>query len=375
MRFVWGVTCSAGLVAQAADAWACSPLTSTVKFVGDSLPSDGATEVPLNAGLVFHEVDSGRVGAGGGFALHSISVVPRGGQAVDGRQPVRIGQALTWAPTAPLLPNTAYDVVVRSGASGDIEVVEKEELIEDYAFSFTTGTQLLPKLAFAGELTVDFEVGEMESFPIECTNPCGGSSIAPCEPEGRYAVVHAIVHVPAVTGGHAAAGYRGVVDYTLDAPSGLDAFASRPPSEVLRATQYFDVDAEQLSGVVFSVGAGTPCFQVAVSDSGGQSAVASVCAPEVDVRALVDQRNAEISARGEAPPQVNDQPTTNPTPPGNTNSDPDGVAQSEGGAPIANGCTITRAPSERTSTRGFLLLGLLAAALGARRRVTSSARE
>lgn len=160
---------------------------------------------------------------------------------------------------------------MRSGASGDTDYVESNGLMEEYAFSFTTGTETLPRLVLDHELTVDFEVVEKDYFPAARTHPCGGGLMGACEPDGKYAAVNAIVHVPPVSGGHAAGGYRGVVDYTTDVPSGLDAQASRPPSEALLATQYFEMEANQALDLALSVNAGTPCFQVVVSDSAGQS--------------------------------------------------------------------------------------------------------
>jgi hypothetical protein len=65
-------------------------------------------------------------------------------------------------------------VIVRSGASGDTDYVESNGLMEEYAFSFTTGTETLPRLVLDHELTVDFEVVEKDYFPAACTHPCGG---------------------------------------------------------------------------------------------------------------------------------------------------------------------------------------------------------
>jgi hypothetical protein len=86
---------------------------------------------------------------------------------------------------------------VRSCASGDTDYVESNGLMEEYAFSFTTGTETLPRLVLDHELTVDFEVVEKDYFPAARTHPCGGGLMGACEPDGKHAAENAIVHVRA----------------------------------------------------------------------------------------------------------------------------------------------------------------------------------
>lgn len=363
--------CCGGWLAHAATGWACSPAVSPVQFIGETVPADGQIDVAPNTGFVFHGVDAGLVGAGGGFALHSVSLVGPDGAGVEGRQLGRLGAALTWAPNAALAPNTTYDVTVRAGAAGDTAYVDEAGLMDEYTFSFTTGADLLPALAFDGELTVDFEVTEQDSFPPECVVPCGGGVIQPCESNGKYAVVNAVLHVPPVTGGHAVTGYRGVVDFTRSTPSGLAAEASRPPDGKLLATQYFDVAPDQPMDVVMRVSGDEPCFQVAISDSAGQSVTASVCAPEVSITGLVEERDAEIAARGDAPPQVDGS-----APGSGTNAEADGVAQNQVGPRSTGACAFdARGTSTPLSARLLTLIGVVGVALRARRRQTSRARK
>lgn len=315
-------------------------------YVNASSPTDGAELVPLNAGILLHWTAAEQQGEGTGFSLHSLSLVARGGDAVAGAEQGTFGEALAWAPTTPLLPNTTYDVTVQSGAGGDKAYAESMGLLWDYSFSFTTGTELLPQVAYAGPLTVDITASETDAYPLECQSMCGGV-VTGCAPVGKTALVSAVVHVPAVTGGNTAAGYRGVVDYTFDAPSGLDAHASRPPREPLVGVAYFAGSADGPTDVTVNLKPGSPCFQVAVWDASGQSATTSVCVPEVDVTGLLSEKNAEIAARGDAPPE-----TANAAAPA-------GSAE-----PTRGSCTIAR-----TGHHAFTLLGFGALALLVRRRV------
>ncbi len=303
LRLFWGMTCCAVVLPSAGDAEACSPLQSPVLFVGDSLPTDGATGVPVNAGILLRGVDAGRSGAGGGFALHSLALRVHGGEEVVGQLVSAAGETLAWAPATELLPNTTYDVLVRAGAEGDPQYVDDLGLSEEHSFSFVTGTEFLPPLGLAGRLTVDIEVSEGHHPSLGCVNMCG--SVDPsCPSDGKVAIATASVHVPPVTGGNELAGYRGVLDYTVDAPSGRGPFEPRPPGGGLLDIKYFDVEVGEAAELQLPLTAGRPCLQVVLWDIAGRSVTDSVCVPEVDVAQLLEERNAEIAARGESPPSA-----------------------------------------------------------------------
>lgn len=324
-------------------------------FANDSLPKDGAELVPLNTGILLYGGESEQRGAGGGFALHSFSMVARDGEAVSGKViEGGFGGAIAWAPDAPLLPTTTYDVLVQTGASGDTSYVEGLGLLWDYTFSFTTGTDLLPALSFAGPLTAEIVVGEKDSYPAECYGGCGGS-VQPCTSNGKVATVEAVVHIPAIAGGSFGAGYRGVIDYTADVPSGLGMDAGRPPEDPLLSVAYFDAPAEQtVSVAVPRLTSGTPCYQVVVWDPAGQSATTSVCLPEVDVDALLADKNAEIAARGDAPTPAPNAAT------GEGDDAPNDVASTSGDCSVA--------PTSTSTSNGVFATLLLAVAAAFTRR-------
>lgn len=303
----------------------------------------------MNAGIVLRGVDAGRSGAGGGFALHTFALTARGGEAVPGQLVGRFGDALAWAPAGELLPNTTYDVVLRAGAAGDSPYVEDAGLSEAYSFSFITGTESLPPVAFTGRLTVDIEVSEVDKHSAGCMSICGG--VAPgCPSDGKVAVVIATVRVPPVSGGNEQVGYRGVVDYTAGVPSGLDGIEPRPPGDGLLDTSYFDMQVHRGAELQVLLTAGQPCFRALVSDSAGRSVTDSVCVPEVDVPQLLLERDAEIASRGERSPEA---PATNL------------VALDGARAGEPSGCSVARAMGSGVSTlpgfvmhAGFGLLGL-----------------
>lgn len=305
------------------DSHACTPFVEPVSFVNESFPADGASGVPLNAGLVLTGADSGLSGAGGGFALHSLSLSPRGGEPVSGSAWGTLNGALIWAPDKPLDADTTYDAVVRAGASGDTALVESQGLIEEYSFAFTTGTQVLTGLTFAEPLSVDIEV-------VQETTPrgCGCSACPSTEP---FAVVWATLRIPAVTGGNEATGYRGVVDYTSGEPSGLDAKASRPPGNGLLGTAYFEAAVGQEQQVRLELSEDAPCFQVTVWDSGGQTAVTDVCVPELDLQALLD--TTEDATSNVETTQKRSEPSTAPE--GVDSPQPQGCSMSRSSAPVA----------------------------------------
>lgn len=328
-------------------------------LVNDSRPVNGAELVPLNAGIFLKLADAERQGAGGGFQLHSFSMATRDGEVVAGAEQGRFGDALAWAPSTPLHPTTTYVVKVLAGATGDTVYVDNAGLLWNYDFSFTTGTDLLPPLAYAGPLTVDVVTSEQDVYPPECRAMCGGI-VTGCAADGKAASVSAVVHVPAVSGGNAGAGYRGVLDYTFDTPSGFEAHTPRTPEEPLVGVTYFEARANEATDLTVSLKPGAPCFQVVVWDAAGQSATTSVCAPEVDVATLLSEKDAEIAARGEAPPSQADGISATGEPVTNRGIDDDSRP--------SGGCTSTR-----TSTNhAFTLLGIGAIALLTRRRARSS---
>jgi hypothetical protein len=167
-----------------------------------------------------------------------------------------------------------------------------------------------------------------------------------------------VVKVPPITGGNAALDYRGVIDYTLDAPSGLGPLASRPPREGLLEAAYFEAREGEPLGVVLSLRAGSPCYQAVVWDSAGRSAATSVCLPAVDVATLLAEKNAEIAARGDAPAST--------APAGdNAGTNDDVSSQRAVNSPETSTCSVARATSKSVE---LAVIGLAVALLFSRRR-------
>jgi hypothetical protein len=117
---------------------------------------------------------------------------------------MRSNAFVNFYPIAPLEPNTTYTVTAEleelyprpDDATGETSI----------GFSFVTGDELLPPIAFAGPLTASISEGER---PVKQCSDAGT-----CEQVGTEAILVAKVQLPTVSGGFDRAAVDGVVIMT-----------------------------------------------------------------------------------------------------------------------------------------------------------------
>jgi hypothetical protein len=260
---------------------------------GETYPEPGATDVPLDAAVLlytrvwpedmsccaeptasFSLVDSG------GTEL-TVSYVDMRSNAFINFYPI----GATGSVAVPLEPNTTYTVTAElEEAYPRPDDATGETSIE---FSFTTGDELLPPIAFAGPLTASISEGER---PVTQCSDAGT-----CEQVGTEAVLIAQVQLPAVSGGFDRAAVDGVVIMRDAKPpefktyGGLDGTATY---NVMAAASvsYQPSDPPEIELVMPPYSEPyVPCFGLNLWDAAGHRVVAEpVCLDAIDTTAVVD---------------------------------------------------------------------------------------
>lgn len=194
--------CLVSLGASPAEACSPPPNARIYYTLGESLPADGATGVPLDGVVLLtsREWKLQELQFGSGELFYALLTVTAQdtvtGETVPGElkeywwgQP----RGAAWVPQRPLSPNRRYALVatLTQTASRPSEAEGPTEL----RLSFTTGTQPSPPLELLGELEVRLEEQEVPRYD------CGPDTCGACEPDGTELRPHARVQVPGLKGG------------------------------------------------------------------------------------------------------------------------------------------------------------------------------
>lgn len=185
----------------ATPAAACSPPASARLFytLGESLPADGATDVPLDAAVLLPSrtwTDPSALDYPAPFdSLLTVTVRDEEtGATVPGGLKGWGGQTVgaVWRPERPLSPNRRY--TLQATLSQRAPRPSNAEGPTELRLSFSTGSRLTAPLELLGGLEVRLERREVPRYDCP-SDGCG------CEEDGTERASHARVQVPAIQGG------------------------------------------------------------------------------------------------------------------------------------------------------------------------------
>jgi hypothetical protein len=199
-----------GLLAHAADALACSPSPSNY-LVPTGLLTDVSRPVARDAGIYFSTEARSMFVPDPAFAVEVKDA--SSGEVVVGSLhslPVWLGaDVLAWVPQQPLAANATYELLVRPLPPKPREVPPEKDVdtmkyppVNELRASFTTGSELLPKLELEAAPRVSLRAATQ--VPYRCEGLCGLMS-GPCD---ATRVLLADVELPAVMGGAEEQGYE-----------------------------------------------------------------------------------------------------------------------------------------------------------------------
>lgn len=303
---------------------ACGGSPSPVWTISDTTPSDGATDVPYNTGVVVFgeawlypgsnfyveldvtEVDETSETSDGGVM----------GTPVTGRfiQWYADPPAAVWVPDEPLAPNTTYGV--ETYVSEDVQGELPPEVTGPTSvnFRFTTGTKAYEELLLEGEMQVEIDAYDAEL--TECLDNCGAN----CNVVGTRRALRATITLPTVMGG-AAGGYQGWFSYSDDNPMVFDGPGEgRPQDEgeisLSRSVYFAGGDPVVIEQEIIEEGrAYSPCFALNAWDSAGQAVSQTVCLDAFSPEdRLVELDGADQKDAGTEPPDTSDDSTQIPSP-------------------------------------------------------------
>jgi hypothetical protein len=265
---------------------------------GETYPEAGATEVPLDTAIILYThtwpEDMGCCGT----PTASLSLVDSGGTELSvSYVDMRSNAFINFYPIAPLEPDATYSAPAPLEPSTTYTVTaELEELYPrpddatgetSIEFSFTTGSELLPPLTFAGPLTASIAEGER---PVTQCSDAGT-----CEQVGAETVLVAKVQVPAVSGGFDRAAVDGIVVMTDTKPPEFKTFGGLDGTAKYQVTtagsvSYQPSEPPEIELVMPAYSEPyVPCFGLNVWDAAGHRVVAEpVCLDAIDTTRLVD---------------------------------------------------------------------------------------
>ncbi|MFY0567524.1 hypothetical protein ACN28E_27380 [Archangium lansingense] len=209
---------------RASPAEACSqpPVPRTYYTLAESIPGDGASNVPLDGVLLFTsrgwELEGIFEDAHTG--VHDVLTVTvtdlDTGELVPGqlRSWWRTPSGEVWRPYAPLLPNRSYSfaAVLQQSDSRPEQAQGPTELHG----TFSTGEQLSPPLEFLGELDVELESFEQDKYHCD-------PGMCSCDNKvGREVATRARIRVPGVQGGSPIGSYDFDIWVTDNTPYRFD---------------------------------------------------------------------------------------------------------------------------------------------------------
>ena len=285
---------SAGVASVPNSALACGASEAPTYTIAEIWPSDGATDIARDSGLLVTLATPSTYLPGGLPVSVRIIDVETGaeasGQVTDWTSSPPIA---VWYPSLPLEAGHNYRI--------EASVVSEGSETEAVLSTFTAGDTLLEPLEFVGDLQVTLEGYDAEEQ--ECMYLCGS---ADCKTIGERPALRANIQLPAVTGGQQFGGhYIGVVTFadntplTLTGPSSPSVKGEAPPVDEHNVflTQYVRpkpgkrVVIEQ--EIFEDEGAYAPCFTFEVSDAAGHRLQTSKC--------LARMTNSEIQALAGSP--------------------------------------------------------------------------
>ncbi|QSQ26311.1 hypothetical protein JY651_15845 [Pyxidicoccus parkwayensis] len=326
----------------ASPAEACSPPPRLRHYFTfqDSLPGNGATDVPTDGALLLTsrawESPNSYSDTGDSFAS-ALSVTVKDaqtGEVVAGQLRTWLGDpyGLAWTPTSPLAPNRRY--VVESTLDQEVQRPGEAQGPTALRQEFSTGARAAAPLEVLGSLQVRLETFERDKR--DCTR-----GTCECAVVGREMATRAQITVPAVQGGAPVGGYHVELWVTDRTPYRFDT-STQEPHQVQWGVWGVDSTgaAAETSFAMPDNPYGVPyppCFSWRVVDAAGHATegepvcLASFAAPPKEDGELID--------------------------------DPDHIVDDtkENGL----GCSLARSPE---GSVGSALLGVLALMAAARRR-------
>ncbi|NMO18744.1 hypothetical protein HPC49_13255 [Pyxidicoccus fallax] len=265
-------------VLGASSAEACSPPASPPKYFTfqDSLPGNGATDVPTDGAILLTSRAWTLPGSLSDTESHfedALSVTvkdARTGEVVPGQLRYWMGEphGLAWTPASPLSPSRRY--VVEGTLDQEVPRPGEAEGPTEIRHEFSTGARAAPPLEVLGSLQVRFESFERDKR--DCT-----PGLCECAVVGREMATRAHVTVPAVQGGAPVGGYRVELWVTDRTPYLFD--ASTQPRHQVQWGVWGVNSAGASVETSFAMpenpygGAYPPCFAWRVVDAAGHATV------------------------------------------------------------------------------------------------------